>query len=94
MTHYVRSSHRRKSFRCSAPRYQMKSPQSYGTTRVRATSRICPSCRRLYRLGDILPDLTQDFGQQTNETHSPLLAREQEISGLCTGLLEHVQEDG
>ncbi|KAJ8590657.1 hypothetical protein M405DRAFT_766044 [Rhizopogon salebrosus TDB-379] len=50
----------------------------------RATSRICPSCRRLYRLGDILPDLTQDSGQQTNETRSPLLAREQEISGLCS----------
>ncbi|KAG1789498.1 uncharacterized protein HD556DRAFT_1243604 [Suillus plorans] len=50
----------------------------------RATSRICPSCRRLYRLGDILPDLTDDGENRTNETRSPLLAREQEISGLCS----------
>jgi uncharacterized protein YbaR (Trm112 family) len=50
----------------------------------RATSRICPSCRRLYRLGDILPDLTDDGEKHINETRSPLLAREQEISGLCS----------
>ncbi|KAG2107738.1 uncharacterized protein F5147DRAFT_202066 [Suillus discolor] len=50
----------------------------------RATSRICPSCRRLYRLGDILPDLTDDGENRINETRSPLLAREQEISGLCS----------
>lgn len=50
----------------------------------RATSRICPSCRRLYRLGDILPDLTDNGEKQINETRSPLLAREQEISGLCS----------
>ncbi|KAG2338947.1 hypothetical protein BDR05DRAFT_892515 [Suillus weaverae] len=50
----------------------------------RATSRICPSCRRLYRLGDILPDLTDDGEHHINETRSPLLAREQEISGLCS----------
>ncbi|OAX33764.1 hypothetical protein K503DRAFT_775249 [Rhizopogon vinicolor AM-OR11-026] len=50
----------------------------------RATSRICPSCRRLYRLGDILLDLTQDGEQHTNDTRSPLLVREQEISGLCS----------
>lgn len=53
----------------------------------RATSRICPSCRRLYRLGDILPDLTSDDGENhINEIRSPLLAREQEISGLCSPL--------
>ncbi|KAG1728975.1 uncharacterized protein EDB91DRAFT_1060230 [Suillus paluster] len=50
----------------------------------RATSRICPSCRRLYRLGDILPDLTEDGKKHTGESRSPLLAREQEISGLCS----------
>ncbi|KAG0700486.1 hypothetical protein DFH29DRAFT_853601 [Suillus ampliporus] len=48
----------------------------------RVTSRICPSCRRLYRLGDILPDLTDE--KHTGESRSPLLAREQEISGLCS----------
>lgn len=50
----------------------------------RATSRICPSCRRLYRLGDILPDLIDNGEKQINEIRSPLLAREQEISGLCS----------
>lgn len=50
----------------------------------RTTSRICPSCRRLYRLGDILQDLTDDGENDISETRSPLLAREQEISGLCS----------
>lgn len=51
----------------------------------RATSRICPACQRLYRLGDILPDHID--GELVNTKHSrtpPQLEREQEISGLCT----------
>ncbi|KAI0334144.1 hypothetical protein GY45DRAFT_1243126 [Cubamyces sp. BRFM 1775] len=52
----------------------------------RRTSRICPACQRLYRLGDVLPDhLAGDNGEQRNETRaSPYLAREQELSGLCS----------
>lgn len=49
----------------------------------RATGRVCPSCRRLYNLGDVLPDLVQDTPKFFPETRSPYLAREQEISGLC-----------
>ncbi|KAL1741468.1 hypothetical protein HDZ31DRAFT_45387 [Schizophyllum fasciatum] len=52
----------------------------------RLTSRICPACRRLYQLGQALPDLIEE-----DETVSgadaganPLLAREQTISGLCS----------
>ncbi|KAG9311058.1 hypothetical protein JVU11DRAFT_8961 [Chiua virens] len=52
----------------------------------RATGRVCPSCRRLYSLGDILPDLVHDSPKLFPETQSPYLAREQEISGLCSPL--------
>ncbi|KIM57021.1 hypothetical protein SCLCIDRAFT_1219860 [Scleroderma citrinum Foug A] len=48
----------------------------------RATGRICPSCRRLYNIGDVLPDLIQD-GTCSPEPRSPYLVREQQISGLC-----------
>ncbi|KAI6020532.1 hypothetical protein EDC04DRAFT_2735664 [Pisolithus marmoratus] len=50
----------------------------------RAKGRVCPSCRRLYNLGDVLPDLTQDNPKRAVE--SPLLTREQFISGLCSPL--------
>ncbi|KAI0651340.1 hypothetical protein C8Q79DRAFT_899695 [Trametes meyenii] len=52
----------------------------------RRTARICPACQRLYRLGDILPDhLAGEDGEQQSETRSsPYLAREQELSGLCS----------
>ncbi|EAU87554.1 hypothetical protein CC1G_12353 [Coprinopsis cinerea okayama7 len=60
----------------------------------RATSRICPACQRLYRLGDILPDHIPDSTSDSSEskptppvppkTPSPYLYREQEISGLCS----------
>ncbi|KII84096.1 hypothetical protein PLICRDRAFT_46433 [Plicaturopsis crispa FD-325 SS-3] len=65
----------------------------------RATSRICPTCRRLYRLGDILPDHTRlhGHGGEKDKDHLPLLdpgsrkkrpelEREQELSGLCSPL--------
>lgn len=51
----------------------------------RRASRICPSCHRLYNLGDILrelcpsPDPTPPPSPETEK----LLRREQEISGLC-----------
>ncbi|KAI0370898.1 hypothetical protein BV20DRAFT_943059 [Pilatotrama ljubarskyi] len=52
----------------------------------RRTARICPACQRLYRLGDLLPDhLVGEGGQQGSETQSsPYLAREQQLSGLCS----------
>lgn len=50
----------------------------------RTIGRVCPCCRRLYSLGDVLPDLVQDTPKSSPETQSPYLAREQEISGLCT----------
>ncbi|KAI0830105.1 hypothetical protein BC628DRAFT_1356443 [Trametes gibbosa] len=54
----------------------------------RRTARICPACQRLYRLGDILPNhlAGEERGQRgAAETRpSPYLAREQELSGLCS----------
>ncbi|KAG5638954.1 hypothetical protein H0H81_008454 [Sphagnurus paluster] len=52
----------------------------------RATSRICPACQRLYRLGDILPDhLPDEVPTSPKEVRpSPQLRREQTISGLCS----------
>ncbi|KAL4071550.1 hypothetical protein V8B97DRAFT_1960744 [Scleroderma yunnanense] len=49
----------------------------------RVTGRICPSCRRLYNLGDVLPELIQDGSYSPA---SPYLIREQHISGLCSPL--------
>ncbi|KAF8438575.1 hypothetical protein L210DRAFT_3481759 [Boletus edulis BED1] len=52
----------------------------------RTTGRVCPSCRRLYSLGDVLPELIQDTPKIFPEIRHPYLAREQEISGLCSPL--------
>ncbi|KAF9556459.1 hypothetical protein CPC08DRAFT_765234 [Agrocybe pediades] len=50
----------------------------------RSHSRVCPSCQRLYRLGDALPDLTDAQGGKKSTYTSPQLIREQRISGLCS----------
>ncbi|KAJ6526598.1 hypothetical protein DFH09DRAFT_1187567 [Mycena vulgaris] len=51
----------------------------------RSTSRICPACQRLYRLGDLLPDhLDDEEHTRVEERPPPQLEREQEISGLCS----------
>lgn len=50
----------------------------------RKTGRVCPSCRRLYRLGDVLPDHMKEEEECKAEPRSKELIREQEISGLCT----------
>ncbi|KAH7921140.1 hypothetical protein BV22DRAFT_1132543 [Leucogyrophana mollusca] len=50
----------------------------------RSTARICPSCRRLYRLGDNLPNLIEDEQCSKEVARPPQLLREQEISGLCS----------
>ncbi|KAJ7088538.1 hypothetical protein C8R43DRAFT_1115216 [Mycena crocata] len=50
----------------------------------RSASRICPACQRLYRLGDILPDLMDGEHARVNQHPPPQLHREQEISGLCS----------
>jgi hypothetical protein len=50
----------------------------------RSTSRICPACQRLYRLGDVLPDhIDDDEHERPEQRPAPQLEREQEISGLC-----------
>ncbi|KAF9264537.1 hypothetical protein L218DRAFT_986959 [Marasmius fiardii PR-910] len=60
----------------------------------RATSRICPACHRLYRVGDVLPDaidLKKDSvsdippATPTPGMH-PQLQREQDLSGLCSSI--------
>ncbi|RPD76987.1 hypothetical protein L226DRAFT_483228 [Lentinus tigrinus ALCF2SS1-7] len=52
----------------------------------RRTSRICPACQRLYRLGDVLPEHLSngDAEEQKAQNASPFLAKEQELSGLCS----------
>ncbi|KAI0696404.1 hypothetical protein C8T65DRAFT_663849 [Cerioporus squamosus] len=52
----------------------------------RRMSRICPACQRLYRLGDVLPEhLSNGETEERKEQNaSPFLAREQELSGLCS----------
>ncbi|KAF7307741.1 hypothetical protein MKEN_01134200 [Mycena kentingensis (nom. inval.)] len=52
----------------------------------RATSRVCPACQRLYRLGDVLATHTDAEDAPSSQTSSPQLEREQEISGLCSTL--------
>jgi len=46
----------------------------------RIESRVCPACHRLYRIGDVLPDL---MGVEKAQVGSGIQQREQEISGLC-----------
>ncbi|KAF7297223.1 hypothetical protein MIND_00955400 [Mycena indigotica] len=53
----------------------------------RATSRVCPACQRLYRLGDVLPEHVDDESDERPwKTPPPQLEREQQISGLCSSL--------
>jgi len=55
----------------------------------RSTSRICPACQRLYRLGDVLPDhmdFAEDHARSVTQRPPPQLEREQEISGLCSAV--------
>ncbi|KAF5375404.1 hypothetical protein D9615_007991 [Tricholomella constricta] len=52
----------------------------------RATSRICPACQRLYRLGDILPNHLPDHAPDSPSELLPSsqLQCEQALSGLCS----------
>ncbi|ETW79758.1 hypothetical protein HETIRDRAFT_452848 [Heterobasidion irregulare TC 32-1] len=53
----------------------------------RKTGRICPACRRLYCLGDALPDPMHDpYEQAAKKEPSPRLLAEQQLSGLCSPL--------
>ncbi|KDQ54544.1 hypothetical protein JAAARDRAFT_182027 [Jaapia argillacea MUCL 33604] len=52
--------------------------------KTRLSSRICPACQRLYCLGDLLKDHLTESRDLLNIHRSPLLPREQEISGLCS----------
>ncbi|KAG6865306.1 hypothetical protein C0991_003608 [Blastosporella zonata] len=49
----------------------------------RSTSRICPACLRLYRLGDVLADHISGQEHFEDMESSPRLQREQTLSGLC-----------
>lgn len=51
-------------------------------------SRICPTCHRLFTLGDILSDHAED--EKTREIDpmiASILAREQSISGICASII-------
>ncbi|KAJ3523954.1 hypothetical protein NMY22_g11211 [Coprinellus aureogranulatus] len=53
----------------------------------RSASRICPSCQRLYRLGDTLPEIILSSGGDKRDPERPphpQLSQEQRISGLCS----------
>ncbi|KIY49815.1 hypothetical protein FISHEDRAFT_40387, partial [Fistulina hepatica ATCC 64428] len=53
----------------------------------RASSRVCPACKRIYHLGDALRDpmmREEDSSDDDEEDPSHSLRREQEISGLCS----------
>ncbi|KAJ4498724.1 hypothetical protein C8R41DRAFT_123689 [Lentinula lateritia] len=55
----------------------------------RASSRICPACQRLYRVGDVLPDhaLTGSAKSELDSLQRPSeLEREQQLSGLCSSM--------
>ncbi|KAG6890219.1 hypothetical protein C0995_010230 [Termitomyces sp. Mi166 len=52
----------------------------------RSTSRICPACHRLYRLGDILADHIPGQTPFDGMDSSPKMQREQIISGLCSAM--------
>ncbi|TEB21474.1 hypothetical protein FA13DRAFT_1819523 [Coprinellus micaceus] len=53
----------------------------------RSSSRVCPSCQRLYRLGDILPEIILGHAGEKRDPERPphpQLSQEQKISGLCS----------
>lgn len=55
--------------------------------RTRLIDRICPACRRFYRLGDQLPLLAPEPGsidELDRQQEDSRTLREQEISGLCS----------
>ncbi|KEP54293.1 F-box-like domain protein [Rhizoctonia solani 123E] len=55
--------------------------------RTRLVDRICPACRRFYRLGDLLPFLTPEPGsidELDRQQEDSRALREQQISGLCS----------
>ncbi len=60
----------------------------YNKSRLKA--RICPACKRLYRVGDtirqaLLDDVESERGttKRTQGKRDPRGSREQEISGIC-----------
>ncbi|KAJ1303321.1 hypothetical protein OPQ81_011517 [Rhizoctonia solani] len=55
--------------------------------RTRLVDRICPACRRFYRLGDLLAFLSPEPGsidELDRQQEDSRTLREQEISGLCS----------
>ncbi|KZT39816.1 hypothetical protein SISSUDRAFT_984358 [Sistotremastrum suecicum HHB10207 ss-3] len=54
----------------------------YNKTRLNA--RICPTCRRFYKIGQTLP--THAMEAPLDEKSKPLLEQEQTLSGICSFL--------
>ncbi|CAE6464397.1 unnamed protein product [Rhizoctonia solani] len=55
--------------------------------RTRLVDRVCPACRRFYRLGDLLPFLAPESGsidELDRQQEDSRALREQHISGLCS----------
>ncbi|KAF8755319.1 hypothetical protein RHS01_05679 [Rhizoctonia solani] len=55
--------------------------------RTRLVDKICPACRRFYRLGDLLPFLAPEPGsidELDREQEDSRALHEQQISGLCS----------
>ncbi|CAE7208817.1 unnamed protein product, partial [Rhizoctonia solani] len=55
--------------------------------RTRLVDRICPACRRFYRLGDLLPFLAPEPGsidELDRQQEDSRTLHEQQISGLCS----------
>ncbi|KAL0952757.1 hypothetical protein HGRIS_006986 [Hohenbuehelia grisea] len=55
----------------------------------RASSRVCPACQRLYRIGDTLPDLIsteEGVADEPKSSPPPQVGVEQGISGICSAI--------
>lgn len=52
----------------------------------RRRGRICPACLRLYKLGDLIPDHSEQLRMFAPDGQVPELEREREISGLCSSI--------
>ncbi|KZT24959.1 hypothetical protein NEOLEDRAFT_1065960 [Neolentinus lepideus HHB14362 ss-1] len=52
----------------------------------RSRGRICPACLRLYNLGDLLPDHSEELKLWSHNGQVPELEKEKELSGICSSV--------
>ncbi|TFK47223.1 hypothetical protein OE88DRAFT_1686660 [Heliocybe sulcata] len=52
----------------------------------RSRGRVCPACLRLYNLGDMLPEHSEELKLWSHDGEIPELEREKELSGLCSSV--------